>query len=85
VNIAGAGIVDVSANPEAARRFIDYLLSESAQSYFAEVTFEYPVIDGVATHSLNRPLSQIRTPTIDLSELDDLEGTLAMLQNVGAL
>ncbi len=85
VNIAGAGIVDSSPNLEAAERFIDYLVSQKTQAYFADVTFEYPVIDGVATHSLIRPLSEIRTPDIDLSELDDLEGTLAMLQDAGAL
>lgn len=85
INIAGAGVVDSSQNLELAQQFIDYLLSEAAQSYFASVTFEYPVIDGVETHSLIRPLSDVRTPDIDLSELDDLEGTLAMLQEAGAL
>jgi len=41
--------------------------------------------EGVATHSLMPPLSEIETPDIDLSELDDLDGTLLLLQEVGAL
>lgn len=85
VNIAGAGIVATSRHLETAERFIEYLLSEEAQTYFAEETFEYPLVDGVTTHSLITPLSEIQTPDIDLSELDDLEGTLALLQEVGAL
>ena len=85
VNIAGAGIVDTSPHLETAGRFIEYLLSEEAQSYFAKETFEYPLADGVVTQSLITPLSEIKTPDIDLSELDDLEGTLALLQEVGAL
>ena len=85
VNIAGAGIVDTSPHLDTAERFIEYLLSEEAQSYFATETFEYPLADGVATHSLITPLSEIQTPDIDLSELDDLEGTLALLEEVGAL
>lgn len=85
VNIAGAGIVDSTRHRDAAERFIDYLVSQTGQGYFAEVTFEYPVIEGVQTHPLIRPLSEIRTPDIDLSELDDLEATLAMLKEAGAL
>ena len=85
VNIAGAGIVDTSPHLDTAERFIEYLLSEEAQSYFAGQTFEYPLADGVVTHSLITPLSEIKTPDIDLSELDDLEGTLTLLQEVGAL
>jgi iron(III) transport system substrate-binding protein len=85
VNIAGAGIVDTSPRLELAERFIGFLLSEEAQAYFARKTFEYPLAKGVTAHSLITPLSEIRTPAIDLGELDDLEGTLAMLEEVGAL
>lgn len=85
VNIAGAGIVEPSAHVETAERFIEFLLSEEAQTYFAEETFEYPLAEGVTSLSLITPISEIRTPEIDLSELDDLEGTLALLAEVGAL
>jgi iron(III) transport system substrate-binding protein len=32
-----------------------------------------------------KPLSEIVTPEIELSNLSDLQGTLTMLQDVGAL
>jgi len=85
VNIAGAGVVDTSPRHANAERFIEYLLSHEAQTYFVRETFEYPLADGVPTHRLITPLTEIRTPAIELGDLDDLEGTLTMLQEVGAL
>lgn len=85
VNVAGAGILSTAANPAGAAAFLDYLLSEEAQSYFADATYEYPLIEGVDTDPALPTLSEIGTPDIDLSELSDLEGTLELLGEVGAL
>ncbi len=85
VNVAGAGILETAANPVAAAAFIDWLLSSEAQEYFATETYEYPLIEGVATDPALPALSEIGTPEIDLSELSDLEGTLELLGEVGAI
>jgi iron(III) transport system substrate-binding protein len=85
VNVAGAGILTTSANPTAAQAFVDFLLSEDSQRYFAEETFEYPLLDGVAADDRLVPLADIESPDIDLSDLADLEGTLTLMQEVGAL
>lgn len=85
VNIAGAGILDTSDNREEAIRFIDFMLSQQAQQYFADETFEYPLIEGVQTHPELVPLSEINPPNIDLSDLADLEGTLDLLRETGVL
>jgi iron(III) transport system substrate-binding protein len=82
---AGAGILDTAENPEAARSYLEYVLSEEAQQYFADETFEYPLIEGVEIHEELVPLSQIQSPNIDLSNLDDLQGTLELLQETGVL
>ena len=47
VNVAGAGILDTAANPAAAQAFVDYLLTQESQEYFATETHEYPLIEGV--------------------------------------
>jgi len=66
---AGAGILATSANPEAGAAFIEFLLSESAQSYFATQTFEYPLVPGIPADPRLPPIESIPTPDIDLSEL----------------
>ncbi|MCO6452570.1 MAG: iron ABC transporter substrate-binding protein [Caldilineales bacterium] len=85
INVAGAGIVNTSAHPEAALAFIRFLLSEEAQTYFATQTEEYPLTAGVSANPALKPLVEIASPDINLNDLQDLEGTLALLQEVGAL
>lgn len=89
VNVAGMGVLDTSKNQQAALKFLDYMLSPKAQTYFAGDTpddaFEYPLVQGVPTHPDLPPLSSIKTPNIDLSSLADLEGSLKLLRDTGVL
>lgn len=85
INIAGLGVLDTSAHPEEAEAFIAYLLTEDAQQYFAEEVFEFPVVDGVEGDPRIPATAEIATPEIDLSDLADLEGTVALLQRANAL
>lgn len=85
VNIAGAAILAESPNPDQALRALDVLLSDEAQRYFAENTSEYPLIAGVEPKADLPPLAEIETPDIDLTDLADLEGTVALLTEVGLL
>jgi iron(III) transport system substrate-binding protein len=66
---AGVGIMANTDSPEAAQEFVDFLLADEAQTYFATETFEFPLIDGVAQPDGVPPLSEIAAPDIDLSEL----------------
>ena len=85
VNVAGVGILGTSDNAPEAGELLDFLLSEEAQQYFADETFEYPLVEGIPTNEELVPLSEIETPNIDLSNLDDLEGTLELLRETGVL
>jgi iron(III) transport system substrate-binding protein len=85
VLVAGAGILETGRNKEAAQKFIAYLLSPVAQQYFATQTFEYPLVEGVVTPRELPPLDSLLTAEVDLSQLTDLQGTVALLQDVGAL
>jgi iron(III) transport system substrate-binding protein len=85
VNVAGLGILASSDHREDAERFVEFLLSVEAQSYFAEETHEYPLVGGVPTPEDLVPLAELDAPAIDLGDLDDLQGTLRLLQDVGAL
>lgn len=85
VNVAGAGVLAESARQEAASEFVEFLLSPRAQRFFSEETKEYPLVDGVEADPAIVPLSEIESPQIDLSNLDDLQGTLALIERSGAL
>ena len=83
VNISGLGILNTAANADGALALANYLLGDEAQTYFAENTFEYPLLAGVPTAEGLPPLAELDSPDIDLGSLADLEGTLALLAEVG--
>jgi iron(III) transport system substrate-binding protein len=85
VNVAGAGVLADSGQQEAANEFVAFLLSPPAQRFFAEETKEYPLIEGVEADPTVVPLEEIEQPRIDLSNLDDLQGTLTVIEESGAL
>jgi iron(III) transport system substrate-binding protein len=85
INVAGVGILADSDQQEEAAELVDFLLSERAQRYFADELMEYPLIDGVEANPRVVPLSEIEQPQIDLSNLDDLQGTLKALEEAGVL
>jgi iron(III) transport system substrate-binding protein len=85
VNVAGAGIVRSSDTHEQARRFLEFMLSDESQAYFAQETHEYPLVAGVQGPAGMPAISEIDTPDIDLSDLSDLQGTLRLLTETGAL
>lgn len=82
INVAGVGVIAGSEQEEAAQRAVEFLLSEEAQQYFADSTAEYPVVEGITSteHDLE-PLGQ--GSSVDLNDLDSLEETLDLLDEVG--
>lgn len=85
VNIAGAGVLTTSDQPGLSQRLILYMLGNSAQTYFTENTSEYPLVAGVETNPALIPLADFGLPAINLSDLDDLAGTLTVIEASGAL
>jgi len=85
VMTAGAGILDSSTNKTAAEAFIRFLLSEKAQTFFTTDTFEYPMLSSVPLPTELAPLETLNNIRIELADLDDLAGTVSLLQSVGAL
>ena len=85
VMVAGAGILEVSENRPNAERFLRFMLSTVSQQYFAGKTFEYPLLEGVSSHRLLPPVSELNGPDIDAAELADVAGTQAMLRDLGII
>jgi iron(III) transport system substrate-binding protein len=85
MSVSGVGIVEGTKNREAALKFVEYLLSLEAQQFFADQTYEYPMIDGVKVHPKLKPLTEIESPELDLARLADLDATLTLLRETGVL
>lgn len=85
INIAGVGMLGASDNRDNALRFVEYLLNAHAQEYFRDQTSEYPLAAGIAARPELAPLDALDPPSLALTSLADLEGTLELLQEVGAL
>jgi len=85
INVAGAALLNAAGDGPAALRFIDYLLKPRAQRYFGSETNEYPLIDGVDPSPGIPTLASLSPPPLSLTTLTDLQGTLDLLRDVGAL
>lgn len=84
VNVAGAGVLSGAGDTQRAQRAVEFLVSPTAQQYFADVTAEYPVRAGITSTVHDLPaLSTLQPPDIDLSDLSSLQQTLALLQQTG--
>jgi iron(III) transport system substrate-binding protein len=81
VNVAGAGVL--SERPEA-EAFVAFLLSERAQRYFAEETYEYPLVAEVEP-SVDLPaLAEVSTPEVDFGDVSAVfEETLSAIAASG--
>jgi iron(III) transport system substrate-binding protein len=86
VNVAGVGILDSTDQPSAAEELVRFLLSDDVQNYFGTETNEkeFPAVVGIEAEGLPTA-DELDPPAIDLSDLEDLQGTLALLQETGAL
>ena len=85
VNVAGAGIIETTDARDSAEQFIEFLLTADAQRYFADETHEYPLAAGVESAAGVPPIVELDPPDVDLSNLDDLRGTLDLMRSVGVL
>lgn len=86
VNIAGVGVLESSDNQEAAFELVRFLLGDEVQTFFGQETeaLEFPLVEGIESPQLPT-IAEIDAPEVDLSRLEDLQGTLELLNDVGAL
>jgi iron(III) transport system substrate-binding protein len=82
VNVAGAGILEGA--DDKAEDFVRFLLSRTGQAYFAQKTFEYPLVAGVAPPKGLPAIGDVHGPDIALGQLGGkLRTTLELLADVG--
>jgi iron(III) transport system substrate-binding protein len=85
VNVTGAAILAEAEGDPDALAFIEYLVSEKAQQFFVENTYEYPLLPGVDAPEGLPELESLVNPKLDLSDLESLEQTQELLAQYGLL
>lgn len=85
--VTGAGVLQTSNQGEEAQQFLQFLLSEKAQSFAANRVNEYPVVSGTEVPEYMVPVDSALTlsPEFDLQRLQEMDPTLDLLRDVGLL
>jgi iron(III) transport system substrate-binding protein len=85
INTAGVGVLASTDDKAQAIAFVRKMLSDEAQRYFADSSKEYPLVASVKPPRELTPLEDIPSPDVDLAKLGDLQGTLKLMRETGAL
>lgn len=84
VNLSGVAILKGTDQQDAARDFVEFLLSDEAQQYFRDETTEYPTSKRVEPIDELPPLGSFRTLDVDPVKIgEELESTVQMIKDVG--
>jgi iron(III) transport system substrate-binding protein len=88
VSVAGAGILRNADHPEAARRFLEFLLADPQQRFYTDEAeeAEIPLVAGIEPKEGVPTLDELagRGPNVDLSSFgNELERTLELLNETG--
>jgi iron(III) transport system substrate-binding protein len=79
-------VLDSSDHKEEAAEFVDFLLSEDAQEFFSEETFEYPLVRGAEASDVLPPFDSLDAVDFDIDRLGgDLRSTADMIADSGLL
>lgn len=85
--VTGAGVLSASNQSDAARDFVNFLLSDEGQAFAANTVNEYPVVPGAPVPEYMVPVERALrlSPEFAPEQLEDLDATLEMLRAEGIL
>ena len=84
--LTSTGVLESSERKDEAFEFIRSLLSEDGQEFFTSTSKEYPLAQGAkADPSITVPLSRIPVPDVDLNDIGEIQATVELMQETGAL
>lgn len=84
VNTTAVGIIAGSPHASAAKTFVEFLFLPSTQQLFAELNYEYPLIEGVTVAEGVTPLESVRTLDVDMPSIArDVPAAIQLMQGAG--
>lgn len=81
INISGGGVAAHAPNRANAIRFLEYLVSDQAQKYFADGNNEYPVVPGVKASSAVESLGTFKEDDMPLTVLGENQAKAQAIYN----
>ena len=82
--VSTASVLAGAQHTPQAERLVDFLLSDETQRYFADETFEYPVVAGVPPAATVPELAAEQVLRVDFDELgSEFASTVTMIRDAG--
>jgi len=81
INVSGAGITKHAKHPEAAKKLLEWLSSETAQGDFAGLNMEYPVNPRVEPTELVKSWGDFKGDSLNVSEAGRLQADAIKLMD----
>ncbi len=87
MNISGAAVLKSSRNQGAGQKFLAFLVSKPAQELMSKlnITFEYPLVPGVAANPMLKPASELQPPELTLKQIGDDRDAATLLTEAGLI
>ena len=87
INISGAGVLKSSRNQANAQKFLAFLVSKSAQALVSnlDITFEYPLLDGVAPNKALKAMGDLQPPDLTIKQIGDDHDAGELLKEAGLI
>jgi iron(III) transport system substrate-binding protein len=70
-NISGAGVIATAPHRDSAIKFLEYLTTAEAQTYFTQGNHEFPVVEGVKVDPILEAWGEIKTDTVNAAKLGE--------------
>ena len=83
VNISGAAITASSKNKTAAIKLLEFLVSDTAQRWYAEKNLEYPIKPGIQPSETLQSWGEFKPDSLSLHQLGELNAEAVMIMDRG--
>jgi len=71
VNVSGIGVTSAARHRDNAIRLIEYLASDEAQAWYAEVNYEYPIRPGIPLSKTLEKMGKFKADSLSLHQLGE--------------